>query len=297
MAFDKWTKKEQKDITDKIKALPVSVQATTASQVKTLSYKEAVNVLQAVKTISEAPVNQNKPVEVVKSINPPIQTENTVKTAVNASKISDQAKNTLERVEGETIPDNFDVLQVESTIQEIINTSCLNYDIDDLTKAPQRQFTAVCMDIGDYFKKTRLLKDNNYVNNGSAVSFCNNYYAWDKVAQALTIFERICCKYNKAYLQDGAAAFLGMSLNTLHDNKEKLTPFGIDVAQKREASLASGAVDTKTTNITGQLAALNHWHGWSTSKQTTERVKETTIIYPMLLNGDRQAIGVTSGEK
>jgi len=225
------------------------------------SYKEKKSPAKPVKH-PEAVKGSIKPLETVKALEKP-----------------------LERVQGDIMTDNFDIMEIKARVDALISSYTSIHDIQDLTKAPQRFFTALSAYIGDnLFKGTKILKDTSTINNGSCMPSTCDRYNWDRVAACISLYVNLCNLYNKSFLFDGIAAFLGCGENTLKDNNEKLTQRGVDIYEKREASLSAGVVDTKTTNVTGLLAGLNHWHQWSGTGANRTEVRETTVMYPVLVD-------------
>ena len=270
-----WTAEEKKSITDLLKRIPAADRPAVRDTVKDMSAGEAITYIKGLK----AP---KKPLQASEGTYTPIQTKK-AQDVGDQGKTQDQAK--LERVQGDIIGSDFNIDTIRSDINAMINTFTSIHGIEDLTKAPQRQFMALSSYIGqNYFKKSKILRDDTPRDNGSAVTFYNRDYDIPRLAACISLYFDICSLYNKAFLYDGVASFIGCSENTLRENADKLTSFGIDLNQKREASLSSGAVDPKTTNITGLLAALNHWHGWSGTNTNRTEVRETTVVYPVLVD-------------
>lgn len=188
-------------------------------------------------------------------------------------------KNNLPRVEDDTSP--LTVEHILESLLPFIDSWCDKYGVDDLVKAPQRQFNALCSDIGRNARQKRLYKATDVIDNGSAALSTCNRYDMNKIIEGINAFSFVCDLYNKAFLVGTLAAFLGISKQDLFKWGDELRALGVDVFEKREESLSSSAVDSKTTNITGVLASLNHWHGWTKESRTTHE-KETIVIYPSL---------------
>lgn len=226
-----------------------------------------------------------------KVINPPTASDKAENKPVNTSIIdntSDNRQNQLERVNGDIVNGDFNINEIKDNVLHLITVFCDTYDIQDLTKAPQRQFTALSTFIGDnLFKGNRILWDKTPVDNGSAMTVYNYMYDWDIVACMISFYITICNLYNKAFLFDGIAGFLHMSENTLKDNNDKLTARGIDIYKKHEDMLSAGIIDGKQSPV-GILAHLNHYHGWTTGQTHTEK-KETIVIYPSLSSNQTQS--------
>lgn len=312
MAFTDWTLDERKQIIDILKDCPASVRLSVRDKIKEMSAGDALetvkDLLSRLETVKgdDIAISNKKPLKAVKS---PSETEKNTRSRQTKSPGSSYKENSptkpceavqgsikpleavkapekpLERVQGDIMSDTFDIENIKQDIQTLINNFTAVHGIEDLTKAPQRQFMALSSYIGqNYFKKSKILRDNTPRDNGSAAIFRNRDYDIPKLAACISLYFDICGLYNKAFLYDGVASFIGCSENTLRENSEKLTSFGIDLNQKRESSLSAGAVDPKTTNITGLLAALNHWHQWSGTGNNRTEVRETTVMYPVLVD-------------
>lgn len=313
MSFTDWTIDERKQIIDILKDCPASVRLSVRDEIKEMSAADALETVKALLSSSEDINGDNigdkskKPVKAPespletetkagsgqkksssykeKSPTKPVKPSEAVKGSIKPLETVKSPDKPLERVQGDIMTDNFDIEAIKQDIQALINNFTAVHGIEDLTKAPQRQFMALSSYIGqNYFKKSKILRDNTPRDNGSAAIFRNRDYDIPKLAACISLYFDICGLYNKAFLYDGVASFIGCSENTLRENSEKLTSFGIDLNQKRESSLSAGAVDPKTTNITGLLAALNHWHQWSGTGSNRTEVRETTVMYPVLVD-------------
>ena len=274
-------KNELKTLNQELKKVPSEKRPIVRRMLSAdIPLADALTVVNAF-ILSDSPTSQNKTIYTDQVANIPYTAEKSENKAVNAPEnisLSNPQEDKLERV-----PDagDLDLNEIKQKIQALIDNFCEIYNIDDLTKAPQRQFTALSTYIGDnLFKGTKLLKDTTLYNNGSCMPTTGDRYNWDKVACMVSLYITLCNLYNKAFLFDGIAAFLSMSENTLKDNNDKLTQRGIDIYKKHEDMLAVGIIDGKQSPV-GVLAHLNHYHNWTTGTTHTEK-KETVIIYPSL---------------
>ena len=269
-----WSKEEKKSITDLLKKIPVADRPAIRDTVKEMQADEAICYIKGLK----AP---NKPLKASEGTHTPIKSDKT------------QGQDKLERVQGEIYSDIIDIDDIKRSIDSLIRAWCDSNDIDDLRKAEQPIFNALCTDIGNtIFKPSAILKDHNQYINGSAVPTNNNQYNIDKVISIIDICNYYCNIYNKVFTIHAAAAFCGVSKDFFYDNREKLTRRGCDLWKNSELSLADSIVSGKR-NPTGALAALNHWHGWSGAGSTRTEVRETTVVYPVLVdinNSDRETI-------
>lgn len=225
------------------------------------------------KAPTKAPAKPVKPCEAVKGKNTPLE----------SVKAPDKP---LERVQGDiTSPYYFDINTVRSDIYHYIREYLNLHDMTeaDLLKAPQRVFGAVSDYVGEkVFKGERILKSVPYDDKGPYTTN-NNQYDIDKVQAILSLYYSICKEYNKAFLLDYAAGFLAVRDQTLYNIAEKLTESGFDIFKKREASLAAGIVDGKSSPV-GSLAVLNRFHGWAGTGANRTEVRETTVMYPVLVD-------------
>ncbi len=271
-----WTAEEKKSITDLLKKVPAADRPAIRDTVKEMQADEAISYIKGLKA-SEKPF---KPLKASEGVNLPIQS----KTSQNKPVSRDQER--LERVQGETSsPYYFNLEEIKDRIRQTINEYLLIHDMEesDMIKAPQRIFGALSDYIGEkVFKGTKTLRRTPY--DTKAINPTNNNaYDVNKIADALGFYFTLCKEYNKTFLLDYAAGFLAVDNQTFYNLAEKLTPLGFDVFQKREESLAAGIVDGKQSPV-GALAALNHWHGWSGTNTNRTEVRETTVVYPVLVD-------------
>ena len=192
----------------------------------------------------------------------------------------------LERVQGDiSSPYYFDINAVRSDIYHYIREYLNLHDMTetDLLKAPQRVFGAVSDYVGEkVFKGEKILKSVPYDDKGPYITN-NNQYDIGKMSDVLNLYYSICKEYNKAFLMDYAAGFLAVDDQTLYNLSEKLTSAGFDLFKKRESSLAAGIVDGKSSPV-GSLAVLNRFHGWAGTGSNRTEVRETTVMYPVLVD-------------
>lgn len=273
-----WTAEEKKSITDLLKRIPAANRPSVRDTVKDMQADEAISYIKGLK----APEKPFKPSKASEGINTPIQTEKTQDAGDQDTQ--DQVK--LERVQGETSsPYYFNLEEIKDRIRQTINEYLLIHDMEqsDMIKAPQRIFGALSDYIGEkVFKDTKILKMTPYDDKGAYITN-NNAYDVDKIADILGFYFTLCKEYNKAFLLDYAAGFLGITEQTLYNISDKLTSAGFELGKKRENSLAAGIVDGKQSPV-GALAALNHWHGWSGTSSNRTEVRETTVVYPVLVD-------------
>ena len=275
-----WSDNDKKQITDLLKKVPAADRPSVRDAVKDMQADEAIIY------IKEAPASPDKPLKASKTINTPIQSNISQNNPIKVSASGDQAAERLERVQGEaSSPYYFDIDEIKDRIRQTINEYLLIHDMEqsDMVKAPQRLFGALSDYVGDkVFKGTKTLRRTPY--DKKAINPTNNNaYDVDKIADVLGFYFTLCKEYNKTFLLDYAAGFLAVDNQTFYNLADKLTPLGFDVFQKREESLAAGIVDGKQSPV-GALAALNHWHGWSGASTNRTEVRETTVVYPVLVD-------------
>jgi hypothetical protein len=90
------------------------------------------------------------------------------------------------------------------------------YGIEDLTKATQKQFKAVCAYVGHkLFYNTNILKDKNIISNGY-IDTNSNKYNYNLVYKLCVYFySNICDRYNKLMSMEALSLFLGMARDTI----------------------------------------------------------------------------------
>lgn len=177
----------------------------------------------------------------------------------------------------------FDLQEIETKINRVINDFEIQIKVDDMTKATQRQFTACSMYVGQHvFKGTRLLK---------IPGADGNKYDIDKLIQILNLYTFICTKYNKAFTLDAAAYFCGVSDNYITEHKQELTARGFNPNKKAEDTIAAGLLDGKI-NAVGSIAWLNYNARWSQPLQNTAPKQVQSIAYPVLGASDPDNNGI-----
>ena len=191
----------------------------------------------------------------------------------------------LKRATGEIVPDLSDIDGLTDSIIDYIEAWTEKHKLDDMRKAEQPIFQACCMDIGKYFfKSTDVLRSRVLVDNGSCTKTTNNAYSLQAVETVLSIYSYIVSLYNKVFTVWGASAFCGVSDDFMYDHMGELTVSGSGLKQKAEFSLNDN-ITSGRRNPTGSICILNSKHGYSTGSQgTTERIKETVVIYPKLID-------------
>jgi hypothetical protein len=169
---------------------------------------------------------------------------------------------TVEDVPG-VLPDN-----VPGLVQDIIVSFCEQNNIADLSKERQPRWSAACMVVGgSLFKKSKILHDmEREKKNGGIV------YDVGRVSALADVWLYLCSVFCKAPMVTDFAFFAGVSDSWLYGvgSPDGLTPARSALLKKlkyaQESGLSSMIVDGRQ-NPTGALAALNHWHGWTQTRE------------------------------
>jgi len=180
--------------------------------------------------------------------------------------------------------------QVPDMVYSFIEMWCKNENIDDMRKERQTVWKALCMAIGrNVFRKNRKLLAGTPPKNGG---FC---YDFNKIYELAEIWIYMCGKYTKAPMIDDFAYFTGIEESTLYANggdytEGHLTPERLRLLKKlrsaQETGLAGMIADGRQ-NPTGALACLNHWHGWTSTKEiihTTSNGAQNAVALPVFDN-------------
>lgn len=179
----------------------------------------------------------------------------------------------LETVAGEIVTDEtHDGLPVgvSDMIYSAVDMFCKKHDFENMSKCRQSAWGACCMFIGQtVFKPNRKMLAGPTPKNGG---FC---YDFKKIGQLCDIWVYMCGAFGKAPFINDFASFSGIDKTALygvggHYNGENITPARVQLLQKlREAQEMglSGLIVDGRQNPTGALAALNHWHGWTQTRE------------------------------
>ena len=191
----------------------------------------------------------------------------------------------LKRATGEIVPDLSDIDGLTDSIIDYIEEWTQKHKIDDMRKAEQSIFTACCIDIGKtFFKPSDVLRSTELKDYGSATITNNHSYDINKVCKALEVFDYIANLYGKTFTIWAGSAFCGISDSYMYDRQDVLTVSGVGIRKKAEQSL-NDIITAGKRNPTGAICILNAKHGYNTGNQgTTERIKETVVIYPKLID-------------
>ena len=193
---------------------------------------------------------------------------------------------TVEKVTGDIIaetaagvlPDN-----VPALIMDVIQSYCDQNNISDLSKERQPRWRAACYIVGQsVFKNSKILHDlqREKVNGGIV-------YDVGRVSALVDVWGVLCANFCKAPMVDDFAHFAAISDTWLYgaNSPDGLTPTRAALLQKikriQESGLSSLIVDGRQ-NPTGALAALNHWHGWTTTKEIIHTTGAAAAAAPAL---------------
>ena len=193
---------------------------------------------------------------------------------------------TVETVTGDIIaetaagvlPDN-----VPALIMDVIQSYCDQNNISDLSKERQPRWRAACFMVGQsVFKNSKILHDiqREKINGGIV-------YDVGRVSALVDVWGVLCANFCKAPMIDDFAHFAAVSDTWLYgaNSPDGLTPTRAALLQKikriQESGLSALIVDGRQ-NPTGALAALNHWHGWTTTKEIIHTTGAVTAAAPAL---------------
>ena len=175
-----------------------------------------------------------------------------------------------------------------NTIQSIIDSWCMDNDVNDLRKASALVWGAVCMIIGQYIKQNKILYDiEKTAARGGACC-----YDVEKVNDLIDIWVYCCKKYAKTPLINDFIDFSGVSKNWFYGinghNEQTLTSAGGRLAKKiydiQAGAVASGIVDGRE-NPTGKIYFSKAVLGWSedgSRRQDLQNQNESINSFPDL---------------
>jgi len=168
-------------------------------------------------------------------------------------------------------------------IDNHITAFCQKFDIESMSKARQTQWSACCTFIGqNIFRKNKgILADRERARRNGG-GYC---YDLNKVGKLADIWIALCKAYIKAPMIDDFTQFAGMDGTTLYGvggrygQADKATPARVLLLQKlhdaQEQGIAGLIVDGRQ-NPTGALAVLNHWHGWTQTREIIHTTAQQT---------------------
>jgi hypothetical protein len=176
------------------------------------------------------------------------------------------------------LPDN-----VPGLVRDCIDSFCEQNKIDDLSKERQPRWAAACMAVGaSVFKGSKLLHDiaREKVNGGTV-------YDVGRVSALVDLWIYLCSMFCKAPLVVDFAYFSGISEAWFYGvgSPDGLTPARAALAKKlkqvQEGGLSAMIGDGRQ-NPTGALAALNHWHGWTQTREIIHTSGAASVSAPSL---------------
>jgi len=142
---------------------------------------------------------------------------------------------------------------------------CEVHAVQDMRKASPLIFGAMCADIGQYIKHSRILKDNTRSAVGACPSATCNRYDAGRVVALYAIYERLCGEFDKIPFQEIFAAFCGVGQSYIKEFRQDLTSSGLDIAKNTKTSEMLAIRRAASRDPVGRLAILNneYWGGGS----------------------------------
>ena len=200
---------------------------------------------------------------------------------------SAESSDDLPRVDGDILSaDNSGLPDgLPDMIHSFIDSICQK-DNTDLKKERQTYWKYICMECGSaLFKKNKILHDVQREKTQGGI-----YYDFEKLSALASLWGALCFKYNKSPMIDDFARFAGVSDTFLYGNGSsyagrEVTPARVALMKKlhemQERGLAGLIVDGRQ-NPTGALAALNHYHGWTQSREIIHTTGAAVPVAPSL---------------
>lgn len=198
----------------------------------------------------------------------------------------------LETVAGEIVPNESGLPDgLADMIYSAVDAFCKKHDFENMSKCRQTAWSSCCMYIGSYiFKKNRKILAGPAPKNGGF------RYDFKKISQLCDIWVYMCGTFGKAPFISDFANFAGIDKTALYGvggdyTPDHLTPARLQLLQKlREAQEMglSGLIVDGRQNPTGALAALNHWHGWTQTREiihTAGQGSQTAAALPVFDSG------------
>lgn len=204
----------------------------------------------------------------------------------------------LETVAGEMVPADYNASLpdgIADMVYSALDTFCNNHNFEDLQKARQTAWSSACRFIGQaVFRSNRRILLDAELSRASGGGFC---YDFKKLNALADLYIYLCGIYTKAPTIDDFSNFSGCDETTIymsgakHTDVQRATPARVQLLQKlhkaQEAGLAALIVDGRQ-NPTGALAALNHWHGWTQTREiihTAGQGSQTAAALPVFDSG------------
>ena len=235
-------------------------QATTAENGKRTEKKITTKEKKELHILEETPTAETAPQIVEKLPEPPQMLEVVKGEEVPA----------VEEVEGIEEPEKILPEGLADLLYSTVDGFTKMHKLDRMDKCRQTAWSACCQYIGrTIFRRNRKLLADKPPKNGGF------QYDLRKLCAMADIWGHMCGIYGKAPFVDDFANFCGMDATTFYANSGKYkqmepNPLRVRLIQKvqgmQELGLAGLIVDGKQ-NPTGALAALNHWHGWTQSRE------------------------------
>lgn len=159
---------------------------------------------------------------------------------------------------------------------------CGSHNVPDLIKSPPLVFRALCRDIGQAIKASKILLDTtprptagNYGRGGGT---CGAYDP-RKVMALFDVFTRLCDEYNKPPFESTFAAFCGVSLAYIKEYVDGLTSKGFNVHQMTHGAELDAIRQTMTQDPVGRIAIMNN-EAWNASGAIDDKRVESVASLP-----------------
>ena len=193
------------------------------------------------------------------------------KNAAGAAQVIEEATRAAETVQADVMPLDFSAglpQALTDRIEAALDDYCTRYGVTDLAKDRQTRWKAACMYIGrNVFERSDFLRDTERERAQGG-----RQYVTERVAALVDLWAFLCLNYNKAPFIDDFCNFAGVSDMWIYGGAygAGLTPAKRKLLKRlqdlQEAGLA-GLISDGRQNPTGALAILNHWHGWTQTRE------------------------------
>lgn len=172
---------------------------------------------------------------------------------------------TIDHVDGWTPDLKNDPQAVQNRIQEIIDSYCLDNDVDKTEIHPQ-----IWLDIIDEIHEKLFLVFPNMLKTDSLI---NNEYDVNKLYIIYIIYRRICNKHKMVLNLNGYCNLTGVHRQTIYNLSGKSGSSGLDIYKllmDSNEEILSAKLQEKGRNPMSILPILNHVHNWALPGSTKE---------------------------
>lgn len=173
--------------------------------------------------------------------------------------------NTIDHVDGWTPDLKNDPQAVQNRIQEIIDSYCLDNDVDKSEIHPQ-----IWLDIIDEIHEKLFLVFPNMLKKDSLI---NNEYDVNKLYIIYIIYRRICNKHKMILNLNGYCNLTGVHRQTIYNLSGTSGSNGFDIYKllmDSNEEILSAKLQEKGRNPMSILPILNHVHNWALPGSTKE---------------------------